>query len=79
MSIRTYSEVLGSHLRERRRALGLNQSEVAELAGTTQRSVSQVENGKAATLALYGAVAEVLGLEIVARPRGEHDDGGADA
>lgn len=40
-------------------------SEVADLAGTTQRSVSQVETGKASALELYGAVAEVLGLRLV--------------
>lgn len=34
-------------LRARRRLLRLTQTEVADLAGTTQRSVSQVETGKA--------------------------------
>jgi transcriptional regulator with XRE-family HTH domain len=43
--------------------LGLNQTEVADLAGTTQRTVSQVEAGRAAGIALYLAIADVLGLE----------------
>lgn len=65
----TYAVRLGALLRARRKLLGLTQAEVAELAGTTQRSISQVETGNAATLELYGATAEVLGLELtVAAP-----------
>jgi DNA-binding XRE family transcriptional regulator len=69
MPDQTYAAELGRQLRERRRLLGLNQTEVADLARTTQRTVSQVESGKAASIALYLAVAEVLGLDITARPR----------
>lgn len=49
--------------------LGLTQTEVAELAGTTQRSVSQAETGKAAGLDLYARIAQVLGMELTAVPR----------
>ena len=60
----TYSRDLGARLRARRRSLRLNQTEVADLAGTTQRSVSQVETGKASSLQLYASIAEVLGLRV---------------
>lgn len=74
MSISTYRRQLGEQLRARRRLLGLNQTEVADLAGTTQRSVSQTERGSAAGLDLYGAIAEVLGLELVAIARDQLPD-----
>lgn len=68
MSISTCTTRVGAALRERRRLLRLTQAEVAELAGTTQRSVSLAESGRASGLALYGEIADVLGLQIVARP-----------
>jgi transcriptional regulator with XRE-family HTH domain len=72
MSEQTYSERLGAQLRAQRKLLNLTQTDVAELAGTTQRSVSQVETGKASSLELYASVCEVVGLELtaVARQRG---------
>ena len=72
MSEQTYSERLGAQLRARRKLLNLTQTDVAELAGTTQRSVSQVETGKASSLELYASVCEVVGMELtaVARQRG---------
>lgn len=72
MSEQTCSQRLGAQLREQRKLLRLTQTEVAELAGTTQRSVSQVETGKASSLELYASVGEVLGMEVaaVARRRG---------
>lgn len=69
MTVPTYAARVGTSLRERRRLLGLTQAEVAELAGTTQRSVSLAESGKASGLALYGAIADVIGLELAARDR----------
>lgn len=68
MSDRTYAAALGARLRERRKLLRLNQTEVADLAGTTQRTVSQVEAGKAASVELYLAVADVLGLAVRLEP-----------
>lgn len=72
MSEQTYSQRLGAQMRAQRKLLQLTQTEVAELAGTTQRSVSQVETGKASSLELYAAICEVLGLHLtaVARQRG---------
>lgn len=69
MNDRTYVGQLGAQLRGRRKLLGLTQTEVADLAGTTQRTVSQVENGKAANIELYLTIAAVLGLQIVMQPR----------
>jgi HTH-type transcriptional regulator / antitoxin HipB len=69
MSEQTYSERLGARLRAQRKLLNLTQTEVAELAGTTQRSVSQVETGKASSLELYASVCEVVGLELTAVAR----------
>lgn len=58
---------LGRQFRARRRALGLTQSDVADLAGVAQRTVSLLETGGADTrLDTAGAVASVLGLRIVA-------------
>jgi transcriptional regulator with XRE-family HTH domain len=69
MPDRTYGARLGVQVRTQRKLLGLTQMEVAELAGTTQRSVSQVETGKASSLGLYASVCEVLGLELQAVAR----------
>jgi transcriptional regulator with XRE-family HTH domain len=71
MSDRTYASALGTQLRDRRKLLRLNQTEVAELAGTTQRTVSLAESGKAAGIELYLAVADVLGLEVSLQPHDE--------
>ncbi len=65
----TYSAKLGGQLRTRRRLLALTQTEVADLAGTTQRTVSQVEAGRAAGLELYITIADVLGLQLTLETR----------
>ncbi len=69
MTVKTYGQSVGAQLRTQRKLLQLTQTEVAELAGTTQRSVSQVETGKASSLDLYGSVCQVLGLQLTATPR----------
>lgn len=69
MSETAYRVQLGSQLRAQRKLLGLTQTEVAELAGTTQRSVSQVETGKASSFGLYASICDVVGLELTAVPR----------
>lgn len=71
MMRQTSAQQLGGQLRARRTLLKLNQTEVADLAGTTQRSVSQTETGRASGLALYASIAEVLGLTIVVLPHDE--------
>lgn len=71
MSNRTYARDVGMVLRRRRKTLGLTQFEVAELAGTTQRTVSEVESGRASGFHIYASVAEVLGFTLVAVPASE--------
>ena len=64
------SQHLGALLRERRRALGLTQDDVAELAGTTQKTLSMLETGKpTARLDKLADVAEAVGLAVTLVPR----------
>ncbi len=59
------AEALGIALRRRRRDLRMTQAEVAELAGTRQATVSDLERGKAtAQVRTLLVVAGVLGLEV---------------
>lgn len=63
---------LGSDVRARRRALGLNQRELAELSGTSERFIRDLEHGKASVrLDKAMAVLTTLGLDLraVARSR----------
>ncbi len=57
-------------VRERRRALGLSQAELAELAGVAVRTVHAVETDKP-TLRLDAlrAVLSAVGLRLVVEPR----------
>lgn len=62
---------LGRALRERRRAAGLTQDDVAAAAGVNRRVVGELERGKPTVqLAIALRVAEALGLDIVLRERG---------
>jgi len=62
----------GAILRQRRKARGYTQSQIAALCGTGVRFVSDLENGKpTAELGKALAVAQALGIDIVARMRGE--------
>ncbi|MGI8575037.1 MAG: helix-turn-helix transcriptional regulator [Egibacteraceae bacterium] len=79
MSDRTYAKRLGAQLRDRRKLLRLNQTEVADLAGTTQRTVSQVEAGKAASVELYLAIADVFGLQMTLQSRDPHSPSRSEA
>ena len=61
---------LGLALRQRRRELGLRQSQVAEQAGVRTATVSAVENGASGVkLSTVFALLAALGLELVARRR----------
>lgn len=51
-------EALGSLIRRRRTDLGLNQTELADVAGTSLRFVSELERGK--QTAQLGGVLRVL-------------------
>lgn len=64
------SYALGALIRARRRELGLTQTEVANVARTTLRFISELEGGKQ-TAQLDGVlrVLAALGIELNARPR----------
>jgi y4mF family transcriptional regulator len=61
-------EALGSLVRARRNELRLNQTELAEVAGTTLRFISELERGKR-TAQLDGVfrVLAALGIDLEAR------------
>ncbi|WP_432344756.1 helix-turn-helix domain-containing protein [Shinella yambaruensis] len=52
----------GEEIREARKARGLTQAEVAELAGTNQQTVDRIESGKTQRSKFYAKIAEVVGL-----------------
>lgn len=61
---------LGELIRNRRRELGLTQTEVSEVANTNLRLVSELERGKpTARLENVMRVLAVLGIELEARIR----------
>jgi HTH-type transcriptional regulator / antitoxin HipB len=61
---------LGELIRRRRRELGLTQTEVADVADTNLRFVSELERGKpTARLENVMRVLATLGLELEARAR----------
>ncbi len=61
---------LGELIRGRRRELGLTQTEVADVADTNLRLVSELERGKpTARLENLMRVLEALGIELEARIR----------
>lgn len=63
-------DALGTLIRTRRRELGLTQTELASVANTSLRFVSEVERGKA-TARLSGVLAllAALGIELRGEPR----------
>lgn len=63
---------LGSDIKARRRDLGLSQHDLAELSGTSERFIRDLEHGKASVrLDKAVAVLSTLGLDLraVARHR----------
>ncbi|MGL5859029.1 MAG: type II toxin-antitoxin system Y4mF family antitoxin [Angustibacter sp.] len=61
---------LATDVRQRRRALGLGQQEVADLSGASVRFVRELEHGKATVrLDKVLDVLEVLGLRLRAERR----------
>lgn len=61
---------LGELIRSRRRELGLTQTEVAEVANTNLRFVSELERGKpTARLENVMRVLAALGIDLEARVR----------
>ena len=56
---------IGMTIRERRRALGLSQSDVAFTAGVNRRVIGELERGKETVrLDVLRRVAEALGLDL---------------
>lgn len=63
--------MFGSSIRERRKALGLRQSELADLAGVSERFVRAAEQDKSSVqLDSLSAVLDALGLELRIAVRG---------
>jgi HTH-type transcriptional regulator/antitoxin HipB len=64
------AEQLGALIRRRRRELGLTQTEVAEIANTNLRLLSELERGKpTARLENVLRVLTTLGIDLEARVR----------
>lgn len=62
----TASQVIGARIRTARRAARLTQEQLAELAGTSTRTVRDIEKGTgSASLGVVERVAAVLGLHLV--------------
>jgi y4mF family transcriptional regulator len=61
---------LAAQVRERRRSLGLTQTDLADLAGCSSRFVRSLEAGKGTVrVDKLLDVLDVLGLELIARLR----------
>jgi HTH-type transcriptional regulator / antitoxin HipB len=66
----TNAEILGTAVRQRRRELGLTQTELAGVANTTLRFVSELERGKETVrLDVVLRVLAALGLDLVLAAR----------
>lgn len=64
------SVTYGATMRQRRRALSLNQQQVADVAGVNRRVVGELERGKGGVrLEIALSVALVLGLDLTLEPR----------
>ena len=60
-------ESIGIHIRNRRKALGITQSELADLAGISINTVVAVERGHGdPKISTYSAICNVLGLKLAA-------------
>lgn len=63
---------LAERIRERRRSLNLNQLELAQLSGTSERFIRELEHGKTSVrLDKVLAVLTTLGLELTTVARGQ--------
>jgi y4mF family transcriptional regulator len=71
MSPKEFTESLGAKVRVRRASLSLSQSDLADLAGVSERFVRFVEQGKTTVqLESLLAVLGTLGLELVVEQAG---------
>ncbi len=56
---------IGSQLKERRKTLGITQSDLAEMAGVSKNTLYKIETGQTnPTLKMLGKIAEILGMEL---------------
>ncbi len=63
-----YMDVVGGQVRSRRRALRIDQQTLANLAGVSRKSVSEIERGKATIrMDVLVAVLDALGLILEVR------------
>lgn len=63
-------EEIGRKIRERRRELGMEQTDLQDYAEVGSTTVSRLERGKAnVTLDTLERILEVLGLEVVVKVR----------
>jgi HTH-type transcriptional regulator / antitoxin HipB len=61
---------IGAAIREKRRAIGMKQAELAALSGVGPRFLSELENGKpTAEIGRVLRVLQRLGLDLWLRPR----------
>ena len=60
---------LGSHIRQRRRQLGLTQEQLADKIGVRQRTISELEKSATARSTTVLSALAALDLEMVIRPR----------
>ena len=62
---------IGASIRERRKALGISQRDLSEIAGVSLHTISDVESGKGnPTIATLGRILEPLGLVLSVSIRG---------
>ncbi|HEY7372231.1 MAG TPA: helix-turn-helix transcriptional regulator [Polyangia bacterium] len=62
---------IGAAIRDKRRALGMRQAELAALSGVGVRFLSELENGKpSAEIGRALTVLHRLGLDLLIKPRG---------
>jgi HTH-type transcriptional regulator/antitoxin HipB len=74
MNLRNATDV-GLVIRERRRALGLDQATLAQRIGVSRQWVVEIERGKPrAEVALVLTALRVLGLAVRAEPRPDDSD-----
>ena len=73
-SIRSTKQ-LGLALQKQRLAKGMTQTELANLVGTGQKTISKIENGNPATrMDTLFSILAALGLELDIQPRGRGID-----
>ncbi|RQW78109.1 MAG: transcriptional regulator [Geobacter sp.] len=63
---------LGIRIRQARKEKGLTQAQLADMAGITRKTLSQVETGAVSDIGIRKVerTLEVLGLELTVRPAG---------